>query len=86
VDLTGLLRFQAAISVAATLDVGITSVASTDGSVVYGTESLTEQGDSGALYVDALTGCPIAMHHCLQNPNLQGPEDLTKGYISLGFR
>jgi len=65
-------------------DIGITSKKEIGGSVFFGTESLTDRGDGGALYLDVATGYPIAMHHCLQNPNPAGTEDCTKGYISFG--
>lgn len=66
-------------------DIGITSKKEIGGSVVFGTESLTDSGDCGALYLDVATGQPIAMHHCLQNLNPVGTEDRTKGYISFGI-
>lgn len=53
-------------------DVGFTSETSNGAPISYGGESLTENGDGGALYLETAGGSPVAMRHCLQNldPNL----------------
>lgn len=66
-------------------DIGVMSKTESGESISYGTDSLTDGGDCSALYLVANTGSPIAMHHCLQNPQDEGAEDMTKGYISFGI-
>lgn len=68
-------------------DIGISSNADSGESVSYGNTSLTDGGDCGALYLVTTSGSPIAMHHCLQNPQDEGGKitDKTKGYISFGI-
>lgn len=68
-------------------DIGVSSKTDSGESVSYGATSLTDGGDCGALYLVATSGSPIAMHHCLQNPQDEGGEntDATKGYISFGI-
>ena len=66
-------------------DIGIASKTQHEGSISYGTEGLTDLGDCGALYLDAATGVPIAMHHCLQNPKQERGDGMTEGYVSFGI-
>ena len=67
-------------------DIGISSKDDSGNSVSCGSTSLTDDGDCGALYLVTTSGSPIAMHHCLQNPQDGGKNtDKTKGYISFGI-
>ncbi|CAB9524891.1 expressed unknown protein [Seminavis robusta] len=56
-------------------DIGISSNADSGESVSYGSTSLTYGVDCGALYLVTTSGTPIAMHHCLQNPQDEGREE-----------
>jgi hypothetical protein len=66
-------------------DIGVSANTGSGESISYRTDSLTERGDCGALYLNTTTGYPIAMHHCLQNPQDEGAEDTPKGFISFGI-